>query len=258
MQIVSPQTSGAIRAYFRNSAAPVQAAALTLPLLCLYGMGILVSENAQNGVDFFTQGLYVAFRGLGPWRQLAYLGFYGLLAGVNVALFLWLRARNQLNGHYFLPLLIECSVYAMVTGVVSVSVTRDVTHMLDALPALKTVPLATGPRSFGLFDGLIVSAGAGLHEELVFRLGGIGLLGRLWLGKEWRKPSQRLAILVLATSVIFSLAHYLGAEPFAISSFVFRTVSGALFALLFLTRGFAVAAWTHALYDVWVIVVVGA
>jgi hypothetical protein len=251
MQIVSTQTSGAIRTYFRNSAAPVQAAALTLPLLCLYGLGILVSQDAQNGVDFFTQGLYVAFRALGPWRQFAYLGFYGLLAGVNVALFLWLRQRNQLNGHYFLPLLIECTVYAMVTGVVSVSVTRDVTHMLNA------VPLVAGARSFGLFDGLIVSAGAGLHEELVFRLVGIGLLGRVWLGKDWRKPSQRLAILVVATSVVFSLAHYLGAEPFQIGSFVFRTVSGGIFALLFLTRGFAVAAWTHALYDVWVIVVVG-
>jgi hypothetical protein len=252
MQIVSPQTTGAIQSYFRNSSAPVQAAALTLPLLCLYGLGILVSENAQNGVDFFTQGLYIAFRALGPWRQVAYLSFYGLLAGVNVALFLWLRDRNQLNGHYFLPLLIECGVYAMATGIISVSVTRDVTHMLNA------VPLAAGTRSFGLFDGVIVSAGAGLHEELVFRLGGIGLLGRLWLGKDWRKPSKRLAILVLMTSVVFSLAHYLGDEPFQISSFVFRTVSGGLFALLFLVRGFAVAAWTHALYDVWVIVVVGA
>jgi hypothetical protein len=38
---------------------------------------------------------------------------------------------------------------------------------------------------------------------------------------------------------------------------VFRTVAGVVFASLFLVRGFAVAAWTHALYDVWVIVVLG-
>ncbi len=255
MQILSTPTRSSIRNYFTNSSAPVQSAALTMPLLFIYGLGILISSNAQNGVDFVTQGLFVAFSSFGPWREVAYLAFYGLLAAVNVALFLYLRQKNKLDGRYFLPLLFECAVYAVLTGTISASVTRDLTQVLNALVL---TPLAAGGRQFGLFDGVIVSAGAGLHEELVFRLVGVGLVGRLWLGKDWRRPSRRQAVLVLATSVVFALAHYLGAEPFAISSFVFRTVSGGLFALLFLARGFAVAAWTHTLYDVWVIVLVGA
>lgn len=252
MPIVAQPARNAVTAYLRNSAAPVQAAALTLPLLVIYGIGILISPNAANGVDFITSGLFevVALSGIAP--RLAYMGFYGLLIAVNIGLFIWLSRRNQLNTQYFLPLLLECGTYAVLTGLVSSKVTNDLTHVLNALP------LNTGIRQLGVFDGVVVSAGAGLHEELVFRLGAIGLVGRVWLGKDWRRQFRQLAVLALFSSLVFSLAHYLGPEDFQITSFVFRTVSGLLFAGLFLARGFAVAAWTHALYDVWVIVLMGA
>ena len=37
-------------------------------------------------------------------------------------------------------------------------------------------------------------------------------------------------------------------------SFLFRLVLGLVLTLIFVTRGFAAAVWTHALYDVWVLV----
>ena len=83
------------------------------------------------------------------------------------------------------------------------------------------------------------------------------MIGWLWLGPEWRRPSLRLVALVAGSSLLFSAAHHI-VEPFSLTAFVFRTVAGAMFAILFLFRGFAVAAWTHALYDLWVIVLVGA
>ena len=35
-----------------------------------------------------------------------------------------------------------------------------------------------------------------------------------------------------------------------LESFVFRTLAGLAFSGLYLTRGFGITAWTHALYDV--------
>jgi hypothetical protein len=60
----------------------------------------------------------------------------------------------------------------------------------------------------------------------------------------------------LASAVIFSGMHYLGplGDPFDARSFVARGVLGLALTLVYATRGFAAAVWTHALYDVWVLV----
>lgn len=243
---VIAQTQSALGNYFRHSSGGTQSAVLTLPLLLFYGAGITLVPEARNGVDIISSALSsVMAHTSDPTR--VYVGFYGLLAVLDVLLFFWLRRKNQLNPQWLLPLLAECLLYAFVTGLLSSMATRSLLGLATD---------GTGGRHFGPIAGLIVSAGAGLHEELFFRLGGVGLVALLWLGKDWRKPSLRLAAIVCVSSVVFSLAHYLG-EPFALTSFVFRTVSGMLFATLFLTRGFAVAAWTHALYDAWLIVVMG-
>ena len=53
-------------------------------------------------------------------------------------------------------------------------------------------------------------------------------------------------------ALIFSAFHYIGpmGDTLEVGSFVFRTVAGLLLSGLFLVRGFGIAAWTHALYDV--------
>jgi len=66
--------------------------------------------------------------------------------------------------------------------------------------------------------------------------------------------SRRLAGIsaALISAVIFSAFHYIGVygDPWALESFTFRFLAGLAFSALFLLRGFGVAAWTHALYDV--------
>ena len=65
---------------------------------------------------------------------------------------------------------------------------------------------------------------------------------------------MRVAVAVVLTSLVFSAAHYVGphGETFEAFSFAFRFLAGAFFAMLFVYRGFGVAAGTHALYDVFV------
>jgi hypothetical protein len=45
----------------------------------------------------------------------------------------------------------------------------------------------------------------------------------------------------------------LGSEVFSWRSFVFRTVAGTYFAVLFLTRGFGITAFSHACYDIFIV-----
>ena len=81
----------------------------------------------------------------------------------------------------------------------------------------------------------------------------VGALAALLM---FTRPAS-VVIAVVVTSVLFSAAHYAGVhgETFDWFSFCFRFLAGAFFAVLFVFRGFGIAAGTHALYDIFVGVV---
>jgi hypothetical protein len=56
-------------------------------------------------------------------------------------------------------------------------------------------------------------------------------------------------------AAVFSAFHYIGpyGDPFSWPTFTFRLVAGLLFSAMYLLRGFGITAWTHALYDVFLI-----
>jgi hypothetical protein len=98
---------------------------------------------------------------------------------------------------------------------------------------------------------LMLSLGAGLYEELFFRVllvGGLAAAGKVVLGLSTRGAGILAAIV---GALIFSAFHYVGqyGDPFRLQSFVFRALSGLAFSGLYLLRGFGITAWTHALYD---------
>ncbi|MCH8961515.1 MAG: CPBP family intramembrane metalloprotease, partial [Bacteroidetes bacterium] len=101
---------------------------------------------------------------------------------------------------------------------------------------------------------LALSIGAGLYEELLFR---VLLVGGLYLLLK-NVLSQNTAAYMIAAIVgalLFSAVHYIGAlgDAFTVSSFMFRFLFGLALNVVFLVRGFGVAAWTHALYDVMIV-----
>jgi membrane protease YdiL (CAAX protease family) len=111
---------------------------------------------------------------------------------------------------------------------------------------------AGGGLQGGALARLTLSLGAGLYEELLFRVVIVALLangfrvlfgaGRVWSG---------IAATIIG-AILFSTFHYIGplGEPLRLESFVFRALAGLAFSALYLTRGFGITAWTHALYDV--------
>jgi hypothetical protein len=80
----------------------------------------------------------------------------------------------------------------------------------------------------------------------------------VWVGAKVLGFRRAVAIAVafVLSSLAFSAAHHvIGGEPWRVGAFVYRTLCGLIFASLFWWRGFAVAVYTHALYDIFVLVV---
>jgi hypothetical protein len=218
---------------------------LVFPLFLIYQIGVLFTMPMLNGADFVTTLL---FSSLG----LTLKGYLLFLAGV-VALFavgIGLLKRNQhFNGKVFLPVLLESTVYALTMGSLIVLL---MTKVLGFSPGL-----AVGLQQRGIVTRVVMSLGAGVYEETVFRL---GLLAGCIATFEKLLGMSRWAAVVggfLLSSAVFSFVHYIPplGDAFTFGSFTFRMLAGVAFGVLFKLRGFAVAVYTHALYDIFVLVV---
>jgi hypothetical protein len=97
---------------------------------------------------------------------------------------------------------------------------------------------------------LVLSIGAGIYEEMVFRLVAFHLLHILLVDLLQVPKTKALPVMVILSAIGFSLYHYWGAETFEWPSFVFRTLAGIYFGLIFLWRGFGLTAGAHASYDI--------
>jgi len=91
----------------------------------------------------------------------------------------------------------------------------------------------------------------------VFRLGimvGVAAVLEKLLGiGRWMALTVALGV----SAVLFSAMHHIPpyGDPFSVGIFTFRVLAGVFFGLLFWFRGFAVAVYTHALYDLYVLLV---
>ena len=237
---LTPPTLRPMVGYFRRRVDPLTNLFLVLPLFAVYHLGVLTQLRRSgrgftwvgNGMDFLTGTVLALVHG-------DIMAYTAIASGVTVLLgLLILRARrtSRLHPRLFLPVLLESALYALLVASVIGAVVR--TFGLGVLD------------QEGLAAQVIASCGAGLHEELVFRMGLFSGLGYL-LSRRMR-PWAGWAIALAVSSLLFSLVHYLPplGDAFSVSSFVFRLLCGAAFAIIFRLRGFAIAAWTHALYDV--------
>ncbi len=109
-----------------------------------------------------------------------------------------------------------------------------------------------------LLADIVTGIGAGIYEELVFRLILICLL-MLFFQDVLRLTRKNSIILsVLISAALFSAHHHVifvegqfgRTAAFDWTEFGFRTIAGVYFAILFAIRGFAITAGTHAFYDI--------
>ena len=104
-----------------------------------------------------------------------------------------------------------------------------------------------------LYCNIILSLGAGIYEELIFRVlliyvfyQSIKFLFRLG------KFSTNFYAIILS-AILFSSFHFIGAESFNQEAFAVRFIAGIFLAFLYVQRGFGITAITHSFYDIFVI-----
>ncbi len=238
------------RVYWRQSRAHRYSLLFALPLLLAYEVMAAVLGHGEpqairNGADVLLKSVFITL--LGPRGPLV---FGALLIGVS----LWLVVRDmrahgrRLAPRVFAGMMAESIVLALAFGVVVASIT---TRVLAPFAAMVQAPM----QQLDTPTQLMVSLGAGLYEELLFRVllvGAIAALGARVLG--WQQLTAGI-VAVGVGALVFSAFHYVGpfGDRLEAGSFTFRLIAGIFFSALFVTRGFGITAWTHALYDVFLL-----
>jgi hypothetical protein len=218
---------------------------LVFPLFLIYQVGVLFTLPMLNGVDFLTTLLFASV-GLTLKGYLLFLAAVVAVFALAVAL---LKRKQHFNGKVFLPVILESSLYALTMGSLIVLL---MTKVLGFSPHL-----AVGLPEQGLLARVVMSLGAGVYEESVFRLGLLG--GCIAAFEKLLGMSRWAAVLgaLVFSSAVFSFVHYLPptGDAFSFGSFTFRLLAGVVFGVLYKVRGFAVAVYTHAFYDIFVLVI---
>ncbi len=230
-----------LRAYHQTTRSATYGVLSALPLFVLYEAMIVAVNTGTKapvrvGADVWIKELLSTTGARGGLL----LVLIAVLAGV-AALLLDREKTIPIRGRYLAGIVGESAVYAVVVALL-------VSNLVAALFAVAPPP--TG----NLWTQLALSVGAGLYEELLFRVLLVGGLALLFY-PFFDNPNAGYLLAALLGAALFSLVHYLGplGDPFALPSFTFRFAFGLALNVLFLWRGFGVAAWTHALYDVMVV-----
>jgi uncharacterized protein YjeT (DUF2065 family) len=216
--------------------------ALTLPIFVIYHLGV-VWLPMKNAADPVTRELVRLADNSLP----AYGGLTLAIGVIFVSVLFVLGKGQRLELSRFALVAAEGLVYAVAMQAAASFVVGKL-HLAGALAE---------PSAFA---GFVMSLGAGFYEEIAFRVILFGLGAKvLRLFAEPISPERARLISIgwaFFAALVFSGWHHIGpyGDPFSLQPFVFRTVCGLVFTLIYVFRGFAPVVWTHAIYDIWVLV----
>ncbi|MBC8258356.1 MAG: CPBP family intramembrane metalloprotease [SAR324 cluster bacterium] len=228
--------------YWRYSRSAYYSVLAALPLLVAYEILVIMTQSRywglRNAADMWIRTFLMAFE-----LKAQHLTF--VMIGILIVLIPLAKSNSSgvsLKLSYFALMLVEAFAYSLLLGGVLQSILR-----VSGLSA-------AGPGN-GVLQNLALSLGAGLFEEIIFRVILLNLLF-IVLKPLLKNKVSTAVIAVLIASFLFSLSHYVGsmAESWQLYSFMFRWIAGLLFTVLYFIRGFAITAYTHAFYDIWVLV----
>ncbi len=242
--------------YWHESIRPLTSLVFVAPMLLFYEIGVLWlgPQAIRNAADVWLRQLLDTI-GFGQYFLLPVLTCGALLAWHHTLHQPWRLSWTALYGMLF---------ESLVFGFLLVVIAGWQSRMMSAsIPACST----DGGAASSVLATMVAYVGAGIYEEVLFRL---MLLPAAWGLMRVLGFSNRTSIVsaVIVTSLIFSAAHYqidlivaghrvttAFGEQFAWSSFLFRFLAGVAFSSLFLLRGFGITAGSHAMYDLFTLLV---
>lgn len=214
---------------------------MVLPLLVVYEILLALTNNAQvgyrNAADVWLRHLFSFFNLNQQEVSFVFIGIVFVMIAASY------RSGYKLRFKYVLNMLLEAVIYGILLGFV-----------IDLMLRPIFMRLVDGDTGFVL-NQLALSLGAGLFEEFVFRVVLYNMLFLFLMNLTKGRSFSYLAAIISA-SLLFSWVHYIGplGDVFSWYTFTFRFMAGLAFTLLYFWRGFGVTVYTHAFYDVFVLI----
>ena len=241
---------------------PMQILWFLLPFLLFYQFGLIwlaannVSSDAALWAESFLHRLIQLLAAIAGYKSLAPHFLPAALMGM-VLLSMHLMHLKKQRDLPWLPrphvqgmMLAESMVAALPLLVLSLMAARWHTHGTQ-----HGTQMAIGALSPDHWQRLIMGTGAGLFEEFLFRLFLFVVLDFV-LHIALRvhdthnpKKSVREVVCVLASALIFAMAHFNSDNPFSTTLLLFYTIAGIWLGVLYLSRGLGIAAGTHVIYN---------
>ena len=254
--------------YWFLSTRPLHTLAFLAPLLALYEIGTLVFLSGNGLVEVIRARLMLSQ----VMDVFGAVGFHLPPILLSVILLCWHileRDKWVLRKDVVLGMALESFVwtlplfvFAAIAGTSQTLIASPGTQA-GALPMgaittpnvpamLAQVGGTTPVEQLSLASRLVLALGAGIYEELLFRL--ILIVGLHFVLKDLFRVSESTTYVIAAfvSAIAFTLYHNIqhpggGAD---MRLLVIYMIAGLYFAVLFILRGFGVSVATHACYDV--------
>ena len=212
------------------------------PMVVLYELmcwlQFLGSEyQIRNGADVFLRQLFIMF---GDYSELAYSSSLLIILLLIMFFNRDVIREGRLRISYLLFMLFESLFWCTV--------------FIILMSFLENIPLSIMDRNI-VPEHFYLSIGAGIWEEILFRVGAITFT--VYLLKYILSYAHLFAIsfAIISSALLFSLFHYIGqfGDLFTFRSFYIRTIAGIILGILYIFRGFGITAYTHIFYDISII-----
>ncbi len=254
----SPAAGVQRESYWELSRRPLMSLVFIAPIMMAYELGVLTLEPdaPRNAADVWGRQ-FLRTLGFGQYFLLPLLICGVLLGWHHVRREAW-TVRRRVIGIMWLE--------SLLLGVALLALAQAMGGWFAPAASLEAASVSNADvRS--MWSRLIGYLGAGLYEELLFRL---LLLSGIALAAKRAGLNRRGSLLtaVIVSSLLFAAVHYrfelslfgwsLGpqyGDAFTWYSCAFRVAAGMFFGCLFVLRGFGIVVGAHALYDILVLIV---
>ncbi len=265
--------------YFERTSRPIYAITYLLFFVVVYEIAVFfMSPDLLTRPLDEIPGLVVSFAWihnfltwLGLSSESAWMGAPMAFIIVLIAMQITSRSGYRVRIKDFLPMTLECLGWAIpliVFGLLLGRIASPAQYSKMNLPqeTQKVVSLAVQEGSDSVSQGsghsltleIVTGIGAGIYEELIFRLILIWLL--MIFFKDLLGFSSSMAVLyaILISSFLFSLHHHfyfldghiVRSERLVPIIFAFRMLAGAYLSIIFALRGIGISAATHIYHNI--------
>lgn len=224
--------------YYNQSQTPLQSLLFLAPLLAAYELGVILFPLDASGgsrvtimAKTYLSRFLAGFGALGDYLPGA------LVVAVLLAIHLARRDPWRFDPRLYLAMAFESVAWAMpllIFGIIGVKV-------MASPASLATLPLSTK---------LVAALGAGVYEELLFRLVAIAAFHTLLVDLLQFDERTGSLLAVACSAALFARYHFDDSSPILLAPFAFYFLAGCYFGVCYFMRGFGIVVAAHAIYDV--------